>query len=374
MSQIIDGLRSRACLSANDPSPFARAEAAVLAWLLGSVQVETGPDRGGVLGWFDDEPSSRFVYGEITGYYLSFLAFLRHTETDPALLCRKATHAVEWMRRRWLTAPATRTYLTTQRTLDWRNSLSFSFDQIMMARGVHAGVALVDPTLRETLLAELYSRICAFVDADDSLLPCRVTGTDPIPDKWSTRPGPYQLKSAAALLAMGSSFPSRLQECGRRTCRHWASFTPDIISTEELHPLLYFVEGLVLAGSATEEPQMLADAQLNLERILRHVFETEADITWIRSDVLAQTLRLGCVFAGSNPIFRQQWLRDLHQLASALVQLIGADGVTYFRRSTNGQPEHPNVWSGIFAAQALRYYSWILRDVPIPLAVAEWMV
>ena len=360
------------------PALVIRAEAAVVGWLLGSVQLEGGPDQGAILGWFDRHLASRFVYGEITGYYLSFLEFVRlefrgHAEVKPSLLCSKATHAMQWIRRRWLDHPATRTYLDGQQTRDWRNSLAFSFDQVMMLRGVYAGSRLVNPALRGSLMADLCQRLSVFIGEDGLLLPCRTTASDPTPQKWSTRPGPYQLKAAAALLTMVANLPAPLQACSRKTCDRWVMFMPEVITTAELHPLLYFVEGLLLAFNATGEQQFLANARLVLERILQHLFEGETEIAYVRSDVIAQTLRLGCLLA-STTIFHQQHATQLQELANNLVQMIGADGAVYFRRDSHGQPEHANVWSGIFAAQALRYYSWRSQNIPLPSAAVEGLV
>src|ERR1039457_7443053 len=48
----------------------------LIDWLLSEgVQLPGGSEAGGVLGWFDGA-SSRFVYPETTGYYLTFLSFL----------------------------------------------------------------------------------------------------------------------------------------------------------------------------------------------------------------------------------------------------------------------------------------------------------
>lgn len=367
-------------------SPISRAritqvELAVVGWLLGSVQIQRGSDQGGILGWFSRHLASRFVYGEITGYYLSFLEFVRlefrgHTDVKPSLLCSKATHAMQWIRRRWLEHPATRTYLDGRQNRDWRNSLAFSFDQVMMLRGVYAASPLVDPALRRPLLADLCKHLSVFIGEDGLLLSCRAAGSGPTPQKWSTRPGPYQLKAAAALLTMVATLPAPLQACSRKTCDRWATFTPEVVTTEELHPLLYFVEGLLLTFAATGEQQFLAHARLVLERILQHLFEGETKIASVRSDVIAQTLRLGCLIAGSATIFREQHAMRLQELANNLVQLIGADGAVYFRRDSHGQLEHANVWSGIFAAQALHYYSCTSQNVNVslPSAAVESLV
>ncbi len=269
-------------------------------------------------------------------------------------LSSKATLAVQWIRRRWLERPTTRAYIDGQQSRDWRNSVSFSFDQIMMLRGVYATAALVDSGLLRPLLADLCRRLGRFIGEDGLLLPCLATGSGTIPERWSTRQGPYQMKAAAALLAMSPILTPPLQMCGWETCNSFASFAPEVIATEELHPLLYFGEGLLLAWAATGEHRFLSHAQLILGRILEHLGEVKTDTEYFRSDVIAQTLRAACLLGNSNT-------KQLRTLAGALVQFMGPNGAVYFRRHPNGQLQHANVWCSIFAAQALHNYSRILR-------------
>jgi hypothetical protein len=346
-----------------DVSSLAHDEAAVVDWLLERVQLPEGLNQGGVFGWFDRNPSSQFVYGEITGYYLSFLNYLQHSGVESPLLRFNATQALRWICQRWLGAPVTRAYLDGQQHRDWRNSLSFSFDEIMILRGVYAASTLVDPELRGLVLASLCQRLSAFIGEDGTLLPCLATGNTPIPERWSTRQGPYQIKAAAALMTMDSILPLKLQACARKTLSLWVTFTPEVITTEELHPLLYFVEGLLLASSVTT--QFLTHAQLVLERILHSLSDETA--TLVRSDVIAQALRLACLVGGSQDLIRDSF-------ATSLVNFIGADGVVYFSRDSKGQLKHANVWCGMFAAQALRYYALTLRGVPFPSDAVERLI
>ena len=344
---------------------------------MGSVQIGEGRDAGGILGWFDHQSTSRFVYAEAAGYYLSFLEFVRrgsfpHAHAEMPLLSSRAGSTAQWISRRWLAHPLTRTYLDEQHTRDWRNSFAFSFDQAMMLRGVSVSAALVDEEALRPLASELCGRLSAFIGDGGLLLPCLAAGSHPIPQHWSTRQGPYQVKAAAAALSSGALLPAPLRASSRKTFDHWASFNPEVIVTAELHPLLYFVEGLLLGESEAGGGGLAAHPRSVLERILWHLLETP-ELEQVRSDVIAQTLRLGCLFAGSDASFRREYAPALRKLAQALVQLIGADGAVYFRRNRTGQLEHANVWCGIFTAQALWCYSWLLRDVPFPSAALDWL-
>ena len=339
---------------------------AIEAWLLGSAQIQEGPNQGGVIGWLDRDLSSRFAYGEITGYYLSYL-------TSP-LSCSNSSQAMEralvWIRDRWIVDPRTRIYLDGNQDRDWRNAFSFSFDQVMMLRGICNATKLVDAGLSEPIVEEMYRHLTVFVGDDGLLTPCLPIVNQSIPNRWSTQKGPYQMKVAAVLLSVGESLPWRLRVCAENTCDHWAPFMPDVIATEELHSLLYFAEGLLLAWNTTREQRFLLRAQDILTRISDHLegsFQEERVSTIVRADVIAQTLRLTCLLDAAD-MKRLQWLANL------LAQFIEPDGAVYFHRSVTGQLQHANVWCGIFAAQALRYYSCVLQDGCAPSAQIKWLV
>src|SRR5438093_555477 len=111
------------------------------SWLLDScIQIPDGPQRGGVAGWLDWLGKPAFVYPEITGYYLTWLAFLKIASPDQLDRIRsRAGAALGWLAS-WLESdrlPPTRIYLLPE-TEDWRNRVTFSFDLAMLWRGVRA--------------------------------------------------------------------------------------------------------------------------------------------------------------------------------------------------------------------------------------------
>ena len=68
---------------------------------------------------------------------------------------------------------------------------------------------------------------------------------EPLPDRWSTRPGPHHVKAAAALLQLpAGGDPALVAACratvalDRRAEASWPC--------EELHPFLYGLEGLLM--------------------------------------------------------------------------------------------------------------------------------
>jgi hypothetical protein len=112
--------------------PLRQAIARLDRWLLGSgIQVEAGPELGGVGGWLDGCGRPPFIYMESTGYYLSWLAFLLSRDhSDRARIVGNATLAIGWLRRNTLRGqlPPTRRYLCDRPPADWRNFATFTFD------------------------------------------------------------------------------------------------------------------------------------------------------------------------------------------------------------------------------------------------------
>ncbi len=106
-------------------------------WLLGSgAQLAGGAHQGGVAGWLDARGQAEFVYLEITGYYLTTLAWLAEGGAG-SVAVERGRAALDWLRD--VTAggelPPTRLYLSSAPD-DWRNRAAFSFDLAMAARGV----------------------------------------------------------------------------------------------------------------------------------------------------------------------------------------------------------------------------------------------
>ena len=116
-----------------------------------------------------------------------------------------------------------------------------------------------------------------------------------------------------------------------------------------LHPLLYYVEGLVLdpAGgndkhARTTFERAVADPNLRCgERVAR-------------SDVLAQVVRAGTILSSRSRAFSERWDKTLATLARDLLNRVSADGSVAFRPpgAPDGSSAHANAWAAMFARQA----------------------
>ncbi|MGW6564854.1 hypothetical protein [Streptomyces sp. NPDC054975] len=342
------------------------AEAArrVERWLLRSgVQIEEGPQRGAVAGWLDREGRPEFVYLEITGYYLNTMAWLA---SGAASSPDGAAEAVEHGRRAsdWLTrtvsergVPPTRLYLSGDRS-DWRNAGVFMFDLAMAARGV----ACLGDVARHGAWESLAARLCTLIDsmcAGAAVLRSHgaVAGA-PLPDRWSTQPGPHHLKAAAALLRMPDGvLGTPLARICHRTCEHWEATLREAWPCRELHPLLYGIEGLLIGASPTEDEALEVVESLYTRLMgLQDGDGTLAETTGggiVRSDVLAQALRIGLLLRARGHLRMDHWAGRLEGLTRALLRFVRPDGGVLF----SADQDIANAWCAMFAHQALLLHS-----------------
>lgn len=338
----------------------ARATAARMrSWLLhGPAQLRDGAQAGGVAGLIDARGKPRYVYAEITGYYLSWLADMAGTAgADAALVRERARRAIDWTERAFAhagQAPQTRIYLDAAEP-DWRNDAVFFFDLAMLLRGVdaadEAGIAQPDSMLRATL----HGQLAQFVHDDKVRAAIQLRGTQALPPRWSTLGGPFLVK-ASARVTYGDRHralsPALARACANDSAQ-WAPIAGEI-DLGMLHPTLYFAEGLLLSHPERAD----AVAQL-LRRCLELAYpdgslpETADGSVRVRNDILAQALRVGL-------LLRELRARNapgedaLDRLAATLLARIGAGEFLVFNANSAGQA---NVWATMFAEQALRWYS-----------------
>src|SRR5262245_22333056 len=168
---------------------------AIEDWLLHSnIRISAGRHKGAIAGWLNENDEPEFAYPEIAGYYLSWLAFL--SRLRPELDFHPgATAVIEWLESITRTngVPATRYHFDNRD--DWRNGATFTFDLAMLCRGLHAVRGLVAEQPRRDLLQTFLEHLLPAGD----VLPVLIRKRRQLPDCWSTKPGPFQLKTAAAL-------------------------------------------------------------------------------------------------------------------------------------------------------------------------------
>jgi hypothetical protein len=368
-----DPLRSRERNDGQVRATVAKLE----AWLLSDqVQVAGGDHDGAVVGWLDQSGAGTFLYPEITGYYLTWLSFLQLARPESeAEATRRSGRAVAWLAR--MSAKPllpTRIYREAEPDVDWRSGAVFCFDVAMVLRGVAQAIPAVGHPAQEVLSA-LGARFDEwFAIGEDLLRSHRLESPDAIlPRRWSTEPGPHHVKAAAAVLLLpDQAIGPNARTVAQRTLEHWVKWGTERLPAQTLvHPELYFIEGLLLAAVNSGRESLFHCASEQLHSVLEglrpdgslppSLDEPDAPA---RSDVIAQTLRAGCVLTARHPSERQAAFKELRKLAAALEQFLTPQGSIVFARVPTHQ--HRNTWSAMFAHQAFSYLRLAATDGGVP--------
>lgn len=335
-------------------------------WLLGGhVQCADGAHAGGIYGAFDTDGRARYVYPEITGYYLHWLAELAQAGFDDAAIRRNAAAAIDWSGRVLAdgAVPATRAYVGDADGDDWRNRAVFFFDLAMLLRGVCAVHEARLVTVPTSLIARLVEELARFVE-DGAIRAALAEPGIALPPRWSTLGGPFEVKASSRveLAARHIVLPAALAAACRRLADDWRERIATL-PLAMLHPTLYFAEGMLVAApdqrtdiaSLARRCLALSDAEGNLP-------EAE-DSPVPRSDILAQTLRVLLLCGDDGGA-------DGRRVTAALIARVDADGRLPFR--VDVEAPQPNVWCAMFAEQALRWQARAQRGEALP--AAEWLV
>lgn len=345
----------------NDLRPT--ADRHVAGWLLhGPAQLAAGPHAGAIAGTVSAAGDAAYVYPEIAGYYLQWLAWRASREGDRAPLAARAAGVQRWLRT-WLrdTPALTRVHLDGTAG-DWRNRAVFFFDVAMVLRGlgsaVAAGLVTVERDVHDGLVREL-DRVLA---ADGHFDACAMhEAGDAFPAKWSTRRGAFLAKAAAGILTAARVLPDLPQ---RFVDAADGTFTASVAALaqdahREAHPLLYACEGVLALPRHRRFHASLPVAAMQFDALLAAAGsdgtlpETLGAADGARRvDVIAQALRVGTLLTRHRPQ-RPPDRVALARLHRALQREIQPSGAVAFARDANGGA--CNVWAAMFADQALAF-------------------
>jgi len=357
-------------------APTAGAGAASIArWLLGgTAQVETGPQAGAVAGLIDASGRAVYAYPEIAGYFLQWLAWRAREHGVSPELGARARATQRWLAH-WLASgdpPPTRVPLVESPD-DWRNAAVFCFDLAMVLRGLgsaaRGGLLEPDPGVVAGVTHHL-GRVIGPDGLFDACVPNRPSTA--LPDRWSTRRGPFLAKASAGIVAAAEvlpGVPAAVRAAAAAThaaALSWAVETPH----EEVHPMLYALEGAlslprhprfaaVLPALAAQFDALLA-ATGALGRVPEALGPGRATSGPERVDIVAQALRVGHLLGLHRPE-RPPDRVGLQRICDLLVARIEPDGAVPF--DATQRPIQRNVWAAMFAEQALGFLG---RDTTRP--------
>jgi hypothetical protein len=333
-------------------------DAPLAAWLLDRAQLASGPHAGAIAGCVSASGAATYVYPEIAGYYLSWLAWRVSRVAHGGDLAAHAAGVQQWLRK-WLAldGPPTRVHLDGG-TGDWRNDALFCFDLAMVLRGLGAAAQakLVEPD--PAVVAGVARALERLIAGDGSFAACLAhASSTALPDRWSTRRGGFLAKAAAGVMraALVLPVPAHVARAAERT---FAASVALLLSDphREAHPLLYALEGVLnlphhprfhdaLPAVAAQFDTLLAQAGAD-----GYLPEAAGAAKGpLRIDVLAQALRIGSFLTAHRPQQPPDRVA-LTRMRKALQRHVRADSGVPFSRGDTGQS---NVWATMFADQAL---------------------
>jgi len=332
---------------------------ALAGWLLaGPAQIADGPEAGAIAGTVDAHGHADYAYAEITGYYLHWLAspHLGRDVDEPRLIAN-ATAAARWCERRVLdlSLVPTRISLRPQEAPDWRNQALFCFDLGMLVGGLSAARRRNLIAAPQRVLARLLQQLGDFAN-DHGLSPLRVLDrARELPDRWSTRSGPFLVKAAARILSAQAliEVPPALEAACQAHLERFAVQAPGA-RDDPAHATLYFLEGeLALACERNARSATLLKSLLKSMDPAGNLPES-SDSPVLRADIVAQALRIGVLLRACGER-RAPADGVLDQLADNLVARVRGDGGIAFREGQ--EAPQLNVWCAMFAEQALSWYA-----------------
>ena len=336
-----------ALLARPAPAPdeiFAKARL-VENWLLNpAIQVASGPCAGGIAGWVEADGSPSFAYGEITGYWLSWISGIAAGRDSVAARARAAVDflAAAWSRR----APSQTRFYLAATAPDWRNRAVFSFDMAMMLRGLAHAAELIGNEPCAAAAARIIPWLSRCIGPDGTLSTHLIVDAGgPLPRRWSTECGPFQAKTAAAVLQAPTAWLSaELVNAARQTLARWRGCACE---HADMHPRLYALEGEILAGGAADAS--LAGTVVPPDGWLpEHAAQVYGKLNEVRADVLAQAVRILVLAEGDGAL--EPWGPAM-ALSGALLDHVTEEGAVLFREAAGPR----NVWCALFAAQALAW-------------------
>jgi len=349
----------------------------VKTWLCHSgIQNVEEDQAGGVNAWYDlARKEYPYIYSEITGYAITTFLFLDKLFPDPIYLNR-AEMAAQWILNHAFHpcgGVLTRLYLSDKYKVnlyDFDSENIFAFDTGMVLYGM---ICLYAKTKNNEYLyaSEVMAKflIEKMQNQDGSLSAIYDAKNDKVIntyEKWSSQAGGFLAKVSMGLIdVFANTSAGRYRDAAVKLCE-FALTTQDTsgrfitdkpTQTTHLHPHSYTAEGLFYTGTAIKNKSFINAAERAVEWSLDHVEEDGINALYDpteggsfnsiqRSDILAQTLRLGILLQRGEKLdwlkakllFYQYQKDQDKQQGGFYFSLLGCD---------------LNAWCSMFALQAI---------------------
>ena len=284
-----------------------------------------------------------YAYPEIAGYWLQWAS--ARTDIDDCALVGilRWLQSVQnrnglWPTRIGLAQPVQSDYQKHQ----------FLFDHAILRRGVASVLQARGIAFAQELLQSLDGGFGAW-QLQGRFQAC-IPETTPGEQRWSQHSGPFLLKARAATQALTPWCDALARDCPASA----AISHPH----PQTHPQLYAVEGLIGLGDMVRAKIAWGKlkSQVDDQGLLSESVEGRGPL---RSDILAQALRVAIILEGFTAVCAAQKLR---RMCLQLVSRIEGERMPFVPGGT------PIAWAAIFANQALNAFAqggWFEHEVII---------
>jgi len=326
------------------------------------------PD-GGMVGWLIAATKSpEYLYGEITGYYCSLLAYIYSTDDkcEKSLLVEEMQRQTSWLFNEYSSENGliTRKYYSTKD--DWKNKVTFLFDIAMIIRGLRSICELnVVDKAPETL--ELYIELLAKFRNNEALSPfLPPEKSAELPDKWATRVDIHYLKIIAALFGL-EEYRSAV---ARYVDYYSNNTTRQHLLDSDTHPLMYYYEGWLMLRRRNLTTKKLDDLNYSLfMEFLDRNYGKRLTGKWstgegeVRSDIVAQAMRITAVLCAEGLMTKSDYQKHIESLNAQLADFYLDGYMCYFKKDVRNN--YYNTWSAMFSYQALDYIQHMQNNLSL---------
>ncbi len=309
-----------------------------------------------------DSSKPEYIYGEITGYFLSFCSYVCKREPDlKETLTPIISSHISWLERIIKCGYVTRCLL--EPCEDWRNSAIFPFDIAMIIRGLDDASTIVECDKLLQLYLELFG---GFFDYNsETVLPYINISEGKLPQKWSTRIDVHFVKIAADTIpVLHKKGNDREAEIMIKMIKRFDNYGVDRLMDIDSHPLLYYLEGLALASDFTFlYKNFPANNFEKIHYVFKKLLVISDDVglldnpkrgSYRRSDVLAQFVRIGLLLRMKNMLSDEELL-SLKNILDDILERFYMDGNVLFFDKERGN-NNINAWCAMFLYQAIDFY------------------
>ncbi len=317
----------------------------------------------GMVGWVESKTRlPEYIYGEITGYFLSFCAGV--CANQPAMkerLLPIMTNHIEWLDSVIKDGFKTRYMLNGKK--DWRNSAIFPFDVAMIIRGLQDVSSYLDVNATLELYKALFKLFMG--KNKDTINPyISVDGTI-LTDKWSTRFDVHFMKIVANVLpALSSQSDISIYNLLNKKADELYRYNMKYLLKTDSHPLMYYLEGILLlceCGNFDEikmkkYQKKAKEVYLNIIQLIGDdlLLDNPTTGTYVRSDVLAQFVRIGVLLI-NNELLPAETMNYIKRILDYICDKHVVEGrVCFFDK--NKDENFYNTWCAMFLYQALDYF------------------